>query len=104
MKHSCATFQFGAKERQHLPNSIIDIDIPKFQARFLRKSSQALDYIGSASAVACEAGDRVARFCEIGRITVEPAQASVGIPYYGRQRLIDLVNDRPGELTHCPQP
>ena len=44
------------------------------------------------------------RFRKVGLIAIEPAQAGLRIGQYGRQRLIDLVNDGPGELTHRGKP
>src|SRR6202035_2572057 len=100
MKYNGATLHFAAKEHQHLPDGVIDVDIGQFQAGLSRKRSQTFDDIRGAPTVARQTCDRVARFRDVGGIAVEPAQANLDISYYGSQRLIDLVNDGPGELAH----
>ena len=48
--------------------------------------------------------DSFARFFDIGLITVEPAQAGVGIGNGGRDRLIHFVREGSSQLSHRGHP
>ena len=93
----------AADENDHLPDHVVDIEWDHLGRRLAREGPDALDDIAGAVAVSHNASRGLPRFLEIRPVRFEPEQASVRIGDDCGQRLIDLVRDGCGELTHCVQ-
>src|SRR5580704_2236591 len=98
------TAELGAHENDYLPDQVVDIDRDHLGRGLAREGSDALDDIPGAVAVSDDASRGLPRFLEIRLVGFEPEQAGVRIGDDCGQRLIDLVRNGCGELTHCTQP
>ena len=90
--------QFVMQQADHLVDDFIDVERRLLIGSLVDQRADALDHFARPVAVLDDGLHRAARFLQVGRVAVEPAQAGCGVGDDGGQRLVHLMGDRGGEL------
>jgi hypothetical protein len=86
--------ELDTHESENILDSTINVYNFVFLATFLERRSEASDYLPSTVTSTHNSLQDLLRFVEIGLLICKPAQSCIGICYYGREWLVNLLGDR----------
>ncbi len=99
-----AGFDLVAHEEQRLFDDRVEIEHHPLGRAWCRHAADALHDLARMAAAVRDAGGKLRDLGEIGLRTPQPAQAGLGIGDDRRERLVDLVRDRGGDLPQHGDP
>jgi hypothetical protein len=93
--------RLGAQQDNHFSNELIHIDRLPPHGAFLEQHADAADDVGRAGDVGDHSRCRLARLDHLRVLAAKPSQAGLRIGDGRGNRLLDLVRQRRGQLSHC---
>jgi hypothetical protein len=103
-KHNAMPLKLTLREHQHIPDSIIDVELRWLRRGVPSERPKISKHISRSLGLAHHARERIAHFVDIGLAPVQPAQTSFAVRHDRAEWLVDLLRKQASELAHRRQP